>query len=80
MTHTLFVDDVLLFLGDSKEKYLAVKEIIECLSRATSMVINLKKSAYYTQGIDEIQVNRFQQTGLWIIMIFLWASSILVFY
>ena len=24
------------------------------------MVINLKKSAYYTQGIDEIQVNRFQ--------------------
>ena len=53
LTHLLFVDDVILFGLGSLEEWLAFKAILDTFCEASSMSINVNKSCFLQNGMEE---------------------------
>ena len=58
LTHLLFVDDVILFGLGSFEEWLAFKSILDTFYEASSMSINVNKSCFLQNGMEEENLQR----------------------
>ena len=62
LTHLLFVDDVILFGSGTVEEWVAFKVILDNFCAASGMCINLDKSCFLFNNVDEGILNRISRT------------------
>ena len=58
LTHLLFVDDVILFGMGSFEEWMAFKFILDTFCEASGMCININKSSFLHNDLDEALLRR----------------------
>ena len=58
LTHLLFVDDVILFGLGSFEEWMAFKVILDTFCEASGMCININKSYFLHNDLDEALLRR----------------------
>ena len=58
LTHLLFVDDVILFGLGSFEEWMAFKVILDTFCEASGMCININKSCFLHNDLDEALLRR----------------------
>ena len=58
LTHLLFVDDVILFGLGSYEEWEVFKVILDTFCEASGMSININKSCFLHNGLDETLLRR----------------------
>ena len=62
LTHLIFVDDVILFGSGTVEEWVAFKVILDTFCLAPGMCINLEKSRFLFNNVDEGILNRISHT------------------